>query len=148
MSIGDRMNDFKPEVVDDLTWENWRSIRIIHHLMNGDPEPLIEFMREDGDMSQFDPRQLDLIAKVLCGESLRGKGRPKSEPNVLVLFEVAWFSEIEDFPLTSPKFTNNSAFHKAAEVMGVTPETAEDLWEKCTNKDKDHYRRQVRDQPL
>ena len=53
--------------MSDLTWEEFRSILIIHRLMNGDPEPLIEFMREGGDMTSFDEDGLDLIAKVLRG---------------------------------------------------------------------------------
>ena len=135
--------------MSDLTWEEFRSILIIHRLMNGDPEPLIEFMREGGDMTSFDEDGMDLIAKVLRSGKSRGRGRPKSEKiqnrKTQVLFEVAWFREIEGFPLTSTEFTNNSAFHKAAEAMGrkVTPELAEDLWEECP--DKDHYRREVRD---
>ena len=151
MSIGDRMNDFEPEVVENLTWEEFRPILIIHYLSQGNPEALIEFMREGGDMTSFDEYGLDLIAEVLRGKKLRGPGAPKSEKvhnqNVQVLFEVAWFSEKEKLPLTDPRYTKNSAFEKASEAVGgkVKPRRAQRLWEDCTDEDRDYFRKQARD---
>jgi hypothetical protein len=136
--------------VTGLTWAEFQLIMIIERLRSGDPEPLIKFMRKDGDMSKFDSWQLDVIESVLRGEDPKGRGRPKSDPNrnTNLLFEIAWYA-MKGFPLSDPKANKTrgklTAFDKASEAINnkVGPERAKRLWDEADNRE--FFRRAVRD---
>lgn len=145
MSINDELEQTNR---DAPTWQEFRARMIIADLRSGNPEPLIKFMYESGDMTQFSSGQLDVVAKALRGETLRERGRPEEERirdrHVTLLFWVAWYSEIKRLPLTDPKNSKNTAFEKAVEAIGggIQASTVKGLWKKC---DKDYYRAAVRD---
>lgn len=129
------------------SWEEIRTAMIIERLKSGNPEPVIKFMREGGDMRQLGDYGLGMIAAVLRGEKLQGKGRPKNEQirnrNIALLCEIAQ-AEIEEFPLTNPKYSEITAFKKAVDAIGggISERTAKNLWDDC---DKDYYRKAMRD---
>ena len=130
---------------NEFNFEEFRRGWVSSSLMDGDPGPLIQFMREE---SLLEDRALDLFAEVLRGKKLRRPGNRKSDPNrnTNLLFHVALYAK-EGFPLTHPKFARNTAFHKAAAAMGNKPgpERAKRLWDECTDTIRDYYRRAVRD---
>jgi len=144
MSVNDDLNKANR---DAPTWEEIRAGMIIERLKSGNPEPLIKFMHEGGDMRRLGDYGLDMIAAVLRGEKLKGKGRPENEQirnrNIALFCEIAQ-AEIEEFPLTDPKYSKNTAFEKAVEAIGggISARTAKNLWDNC---DKDKYRKAMRD---
>ena len=102
-------------------------------------------------MRQLGDYGLDMIAAVLRGEKLKGKGRPENEQirmrNINLLFEVAWFIEIGGFPKDRPDRSGKvTAYDKAIEVTGaaVEPRTVYNRWRDCN---QDYYRAAVRDYP-
>ena len=131
----------------DLTWAEFQLIVIIEQLRSGNPEPLITFIREDGDMTQFSAKQLNVIESVLRGENPKGRGRPKinQELRTDLLFHIAWYS-MEGFPLSNPEDPEKTtAFDKASEAVNhrIGPGRAKRMWDEA--EDREYFRKAVRD---